>query len=268
MTNIMLSPAQLQDFETDGFIILRSLFDAEEVELLHKIAKADQALVEESRNRLDSEGNVTRLALRERLGDDMYSAIASCPRVVVPIEQIFGGSACHYHHKMNMKEAMVGGAWEWHQDYGYWYNNGFLYPRMISCFIAVDRSTRENGCLQVIRGSHAMGRIDHGKIGDQTGADVERTHEALKHLELVYVEMEPGDALYFHGNLLHRSDVNRSDKPRWTFICCYTAADNLPYKDLGHPGLTEIEKRPDAAVKETGRRQWNAMQSRIESHSV
>jgi ectoine hydroxylase len=45
-----------------------------------------------------------------------------------------------------------------------------------------------------------MGRIDHNKTGDQTGADMDRVNEALKHLELVYCEMEPGSALFFHAN--------------------------------------------------------------------
>ena len=61
--------------------------------------------------------------------------------------------------EMIMKEARVGGAWTWHQDYGYWYGNAVLYPDLVSVFIAVDRATRENGCLQVLEGSHRCGRV-------------------------------------------------------------------------------------------------------------
>ena len=89
--------------------------------------------------------------------------------------------------------------------------NGCLLPDMGSCMIAIDRATRENGCLQVLRGSHTMGRIEHGKTGDQTGADLERVDVARQRFELVYVELDPGDAVFFHANLLHRSDQNRSD---------------------------------------------------------
>ena len=84
---------------------------------------------------------------------------------------------------MILKEPLTGGAWEWHQDYGYWYNNGCLFPHLASCMIAVDRATKENGCLQVLKGSHHLGRIDHGKVGDQTGADLERVAAALERLE-------------------------------------------------------------------------------------
>ena len=128
-------------------------------------------------------------------------------------EQALGGEVYLYHMKMMLKEPYVGGAWEWHQDYGYWYSNSCLFPYMASCLIAIDRATKENGCLQVISGSHLMGRIDHNKTGDQTGADVARVNLAIKHLKLVYCEMDPGTALFFHSNLLHRSDANRSPNP-------------------------------------------------------
>ena len=84
---------------------------------------------------------------------------------------------------MIMKDAKVGGAWAWHQDYGYWYQNGVLFPLLCSASIAVDPATRENGCLQVLKGSHHLGRIDHVLTGDQAGADLERVAEAQKRLE-------------------------------------------------------------------------------------
>jgi ectoine hydroxylase-related dioxygenase (phytanoyl-CoA dioxygenase family) len=121
--------------------------------------------------------------------------------------------------------------------------------------IAVDAATKENGCLQVLRGSHRMGRIDHGKVADQTGADLERVEQAMKRLELVYCEMEPGTALFFHCNTLHRSDANRSPNPRWAFICCYNAARNDPYKPHHHPNYSYLEKWPDARVAEIGARE-------------
>ena len=68
------------------------------------------------------------------------------------------------------------------------------------------------------------------------------------------LEMSPGDALYFHPNLLHRSDQNLSDKPRWSMICCYNAARNDPYKDAHHPRYTPLSKVPDSAILEAGRR--------------
>ncbi|MCA9135081.1 MAG: phytanoyl-CoA dioxygenase family protein, partial [Planctomycetales bacterium] len=111
------------------------------------------------------------------------------------------------------------------------------------------------GCLQVIAGSHHIGRVDHGKTGGQTGADMERVEAALERLPLIYVEMEPGTALFFHGNLLHRSDKNTSDTPRWSLICCYNTKSNDPYKTGRHPNYQPLEQWPDARVAEIGRAQ-------------
>jgi ectoine hydroxylase-related dioxygenase (phytanoyl-CoA dioxygenase family) len=159
---------------------------------------------------------------------------------------------------MIMKDAKIGGAWAWHQDYGYWYQNGILFPLLTSAFIAVDPATRQNGCLQVIRGSHLAGRIEHTLTGDQAGADMERVEKLLERQELVHVEMEPGDTLFFHANLLHRSDQNHSDHPRWSMIVCYNAARNNPYKESHHPRYTPLSKVPDAAILEVGAHRFGA----------
>ncbi|MBI1321224.1 MAG: phytanoyl-CoA dioxygenase family protein [Candidatus Hydrogenedens sp.] len=252
--------ADFEAFERDGYVVARGLFSAEEMRLLHLVGKADAGLLGDTLDRHDTSGHVTRLALRNDLRDDLYSAIVRSERMVRPMERMLGGEVYHYHHKMNMKEPKVGGAWEWHQDYGYWYDNGCLFPYMASAMIAVDEATIENGCLQVIKGSHHMGRIEHGVVADQTGADMERVNQALKQMELVHVTMQPGDTLFFHSNLLHRSDANLSDKPRWVLICCYNAARNDPYKVHHHPNYTPLEVWPDERVLEAGQRQAKELQ--------
>ena len=75
----------------------------------------------------------------------------------------------------------------------------------------------------------------------------------MARLELVYVECEPGDTLFFHCNLLHRSDQNRSPNSRWSLICCYNAARNDPYKESRHPRYTPLVKVADSAIKEWSR---------------
>ncbi|HLH78864.1 MAG TPA: phytanoyl-CoA dioxygenase family protein [Chthonomonas sp.] len=248
-------------FERDGYLIVHQLLDHEETELLRKIAKADREILEKRSGRQDAEGNKALILLNTDLREDIYGAIARSRRIVDTMERLLGGEVYHWHHKMTMKEPFEGGAWEWHQDYGYWYNDNCLFPYMASVQIAVDPCTKENGCLQVIRGSHHLGRLDHGRVGDQTGADRERVEAALQRLELVYCELAPGDGVFFHCNLLHRSDANRSPHPRWTFLCCYNAARNDPFKPGWYPNYSYLEKWDDARIKEVGRRQWEAMMS-------
>ncbi|MEP6755273.1 MAG: phytanoyl-CoA dioxygenase family protein [Chthonomonadales bacterium] len=257
----IVTPEMHRQWETDGYLLVSGLFNPHEMDLLGKVGKADQELASQIKERHDASGAITTLALSNDLGEDIYSAIVRCPRVANTMETLLGDEVYHYHHKMNMKAPYVGGAWEWHQDYGYWYGNGCLTPDMGSCFIAVDRATRENGCLQVVRGSHKMGRIDHGKVADQTGADMERVDEAMKVMELVYVEMEPGDALFFHSNLLHRSDRNNSPNPRWVFICCYNTKSNNPYKESYHPRYSPLEIWSDSRVAEIGEAQLDQILS-------
>ena len=252
-----INAQQLQEYEQSGFVLVESLFDAEETALLRRAAKEDRQLDQHSFGRKDGEGGTVRLSGWNHPGDTLYGMFARCESVVDSAERILGGEVYHYHSKMIMKDPKVGGAWTWHQDYGYWYQNGVLLPLLCSAFIAVDPATRENGCMQVLRGSHQLGRIDHVLTGQQAGADRERVDQIRKRLELVYVEMEPGDALFFHCNLLHRSDQNRSENPRWSLICCYNAARNDPYKESHHPRYTPLQKEPDAAIKEVGLRRFS-----------
>jgi ectoine hydroxylase len=255
MAATTFSSAELAQYQQDGFFVARKLFESGEIGKLLEFAQEDPSFAASVYGRKDSTGKETKLALWNQAGDDLYSMFARSGRIVDRMEQALGGEVYLYHMKMMLKEPKVGGAWEWHQDYGYWYHNGCLYPLLASCLIAVSRATRANGCLAVLRGSHLMGRIDHGKTGEQTGADMERIEAALARLELVYVECDPGDAIFFDSNLLHRSDANTADEPRWSLICCYNARRNDPYKDSRHPRYTPLGKVGDEAIRDWGRKQ-------------
>ncbi len=115
--------------------------------------------------------------LRYRSDDPLQ---VRCRHWTIPTCQFF---------QLMMKEAHTGGPFVWHQDYGYWYNNGCMLPEMGSIFMPIDkyarltglkqsrhcisvsrRCSRQNGCLQVLRGSHQLGRIDHQLTGEQVMA--------------------------------------------------------------------------------------------------
>ena len=67
-------------------------------------------------------------------------------------------------------------------------------------------------------------------------------------MELVYVEIEAGDALFFHSNILHRSEANLSDHPRWSIISCYSAQSNLAYNETSTYWREPIQVVPDEAI--------------------
>ncbi len=261
MTATQLTDEQLNSYERDGFLIVRGLFEPDLIRLLSDSARADEAYQALAASRRDGEGGVSRLSLRYELPEDIYAGIARSEAIVSRMEQLMGEEVYHYHHKMMMKEPFVGGAWAWHQDYGYWYNAGFLSPDLASCMVAVDPATPENGCLQVIASSHRLGRIQHGGVGDQTGADQERVDAILARLEKVYVELDPGDGLFFHSNLLHRSDQNKSPNPRWALICCYIARSNEPAGGAP-PVYQRLERWSTERIRRTGLRHLDSFQKR------
>lgn len=253
----MIDSKLQSDYHASGYVLLREFFSKEEVDLLRETAKRDKALDQHSFGRKDGEGGTVRLSLWNHPGQGIYGAFARCDRMVDAAEVLLADEPYHYHSKMIMKDARVGGAWAWHQDYGYWYQNGVLTPNLVSAFIAVDPATKQNGCLQVIKGSHLCGRIEHTLTGDQAGADPERVDAIMNRMEHQWIEMESGDVLFFHSNLLHRSDRNCSESPRWSMICCYNAKSNDPYIDSHHPRYTPLKRCEDAQILVLGKRELN-----------
>lgn len=248
----MLTNEDLQNYQENGYLIKRSMYSTPEIEQLFDVAKRDNVIRTHTYGRKDRDGNTTRLALWYTLEENIYSAFVRSARMVQSVELLLEGRACHFHTKLMQKEPHVGGAWEWHQDYGYWYHDGFLFPYMMSAMIALTPANKANGCLQVLKGSHLIGRIEHGMAGDQKGADMTIVEEACRRMELAYVELEPGDTLFFHGNLLHRSDKNSSDSPRWSMITAFNRVDNKPYKTHEPSCYTPIEMLPDENILSFG----------------
>ena len=298
-----LSRSELEQYNRDGFIIKRQFYSPEEMGFLLRIAKSDRDLTSHAIDVPDASGKKSKLSVWNYLGeDDIYSMIGRGDRMVGVMEQILGDEPYHYHSKMMLKEPKVGGAWEWHQvshrlhttpssaqprtsqcsstgsasrvyvcvcvcvcqDYGYWYKNGVLAPRLASGLIAVDKATKANGCLQVLRGSHHFGRIEHNVAGGQTGVDMDFLEAIAAQCEKVYIECGPGDVLFFHCNLLHASAPNESDYPRWSLICCFNARSNDPIRKSHHPNYHPLHRVPDSAIVEYGRR-WTERVERGET---
>jgi len=251
----VLSAAQLAEYEENGLVIARGVYAPEEVALLTRAMEEDPAVRGHILDRLDGEGRSTRIALWNRAGDSVYGLAARVPRIVDTAERLLGGPVYHYQSKLTAKDPRVGGAWEWHQDYGYWYYNGCLRPDMLSMMVALDRTTKANGCLQIVKGSHRLGRIDHVPLTPgQNEADPARMEHILARHEVVHCELEPGDVLIFHCNALHRSDQNRSDSRRWTLLVCYNRVDNDTITRKDDRYYVPLEKVGDDALLRAGLR--------------
>lgn len=248
---LTMSADETVAYARDGYIIRKGLLSGREVDQFRDEARRQLEAETQSGTVIakgDKEGKTTLLKMWTRAGDDQYGLLARDERMVDLAEDAVGKPIYLYSHKMTMKQPNEGGAWEWHQDFGYWYNYGCLAPEMMSIYLALDKATRENGCLQVLKGSHKLGRLDHIRENDQTNVEQEHLEAALQRYEHVYVEMDAGDALVFDGNLLHRSDANRSDTYRWGYICSYNAVENAPFKRVREYGNFEpMDKVPAGA---------------------
>lgn len=254
MPNITLTPEQKAQYDRDGYLIVSNFFNPEQIKLLYSLATEDAVMTSNAFDLNDQTGKRTKLTLWFTPGDDTYGLLVRSKSVVDAIQTLLGeGEVCHFHSKLMQKEPKVGGAWEWHQDYGYWYKNGFLYPEALtSMMIALTEATKQNGCLQVLKGTHKMGRVEHNFAGEQQGADMPFVEEALKRHERVYVELKPGDVLFFHSNLLHMSEGNLSDKPRWSLISCYNLSYNIPFREKNTSCITPVKVVPDEAILNSG----------------
>ncbi len=242
---------QINSYHKEGYVIIKNFCSKEEVDKMYGIAIQDDAMAKNALDLNDQTGKKTRLSLWFTPGNDIFGYLTRSKRIINRVAQLLDSSAavCHFHSKLMQKEPKVGGAWEWHQDYGYWYKNQFMFPdQLISVMVALTPANKQNGCIQVIKGSHKLGRVNHGFAGEQVGADMTMVDNALKTMDLEYVEIEAGDALFFHSNLLHRSEANLSDKPRWSIISCYSSQSNLAYNETSTSWKEAIQVVPDEAI--------------------
>ena len=228
------------NFSNDGYVLKKNLFSEDEINKLKKFIESSSDKKNDARETRSSTGKLS-ITLWDHPSDDLFGKFSTNERIVKPMEEYLADEVYHYHSKIIWKKPGDGG-FDWHQDYGYWYHNACLYPDMGSCFIMLDRATKENGCLKVLKGSHKVGRIGHGvsDTPEQT-ADMERIAELEKRHESVYITAEPGDVLFFHANLLHSSDENKSNDSRRTLIVCFNTKSNNPYKDSGHASYSPMK---------------------------
>jgi hypothetical protein len=246
----ILTKGQISAFNRDGYVIASQFFNKEETDKLYASALHDKAMKEHAVDLDDLSGRKTRLSLWFTPGDDIFGLMIRSERMVRSAGLLLDADTpvCHFHTKLMQKEPRVGGAWEWHQDYGYWYKDQFMFPdQMVSVMIALTDANKENGCLQVIKGSHKLGRINHDSAGEQVGADMVMVNNALKTMPLEFCELRSGDALFFHSNILHRSEANLSEYPRWSIISVYVSQGNPAYQVESTSWRDPIEVVPNEA---------------------
>ncbi len=251
MLSNYLSVEQVKLFHEDGYIIIKNFCGKKEVEKLLLTAIRDK---EKLKNPLDMSGQKFRQITIDQWftpGNDVFGYLERSEKVVDSIAGLLDSNmpVCHIHSKVMERECVPGGKWEWHQDYAYWYTNKFKNAdQMASVVVALTPFTTENGCSRIIKGSHKLGRLKHNFEGEYLGADMEVVENALKTLEIVTPELEAGDALFFHSNLLHRSEANLSGSSCWYNVSCYSSQGNISKQAVFTSWYTPVVVLPNESI--------------------
>ena len=247
-----LTAEQRAQFERDGFLIFPELFSRDEVALLRREVER-VAMVETDAVVREGEARAPKslFRLHESDGPTASSAFrAACrlPRTLGVAQALLGDDALYLHHsKVNVKTAIEGSVWPWHQDYGAWMRDGIARPDMATMMVALDTATEFNGCLYLLPGSHRLGRAEPYFDTSTAYKFWALPPKSIKAMiercpPPVAVKGKPGLAAIFHCNLMHASGHNLSAEDRWQAYFCYNTVANHP-RDVENPRPDYVRSR-------------------------
>jgi len=231
------------EYERDGYVIVRGAMPRVVTDAARTAVGAGTIVV------VDSEGRRQELNVWTDCGDDLLGMVPRSDTMVQLAEQLIGEPVGHWHSKISWKRPGSAGTWDWHQDFGFWIEEGVGRPAMTTVSIALDHQDTTNGCLRVIPGSHRAGDLPHPQIGAGRGADPEQVASLIDTHGVVDLVLEPGDLVAFHCRTLHGSGPNQSERDRAILHCSYNALTNVPTNPF-FPGhlTTPIDRVADAEL--------------------
>ena len=205
-----------------------------------------------------------RTAFAAHLYNEAFRLLGAHPRMIEPIEQIFGERLYMHQFKINAKSAFTGDVWQWHQDYGTWKrDDGMPEPRAMNIAIFLDEVMPINGPLMLVPQSQHAGDLKASHDLATTSyplwtLDEETVTRLVKQGGIVAPTGKPGGMLMFHGNLVHGSAGNITPFPRKIVYLTLNAVSNY----IRTPTRPDYIAHRDFRPIETGRRRRAARASR------
>lgn len=226
---------QIEFFNENGFLILPQIITADELkelddELTRIVVNYKEMPKIREGIQIERNQDPTRQARAFRkIGglvelSEPFARLMRHPKIIDVIHAIIGPKLQLWREVAMMKPARVGREKPWHQDSVYW---PWEPMNLVSATTALDDATPENGCLQVLPGSHKQ-KLQH--FGDELQVDLDQD----MHARAVYIPIKAGDTLLFHSMILHASEPNHSDHDRRIVIMAYMSPD-LKYTLEGNP---------------------------------
>jgi ectoine hydroxylase-related dioxygenase (phytanoyl-CoA dioxygenase family) len=163
------------------------------------------------------------------------------PAFTVPASQLLDGAVRFWHDQLFCKPAHHGGVVAWHQDYSYWTRTKPM--SHLTCWIGLDDSTKENGCVHYVPGSHRWELLPiTGLAGDMNAVQSVLSPEQKEQFKPVAIELKAGEASFHHPLMMHGSYENRTDRPRRATVI--NAFRDGVKSDLSHPLLKGADAIP------------------------
>jgi ectoine hydroxylase-related dioxygenase (phytanoyl-CoA dioxygenase family) len=219
--NYRLSDEQVEHYREHGYVAGIRVLDDSQIEALRE---ALARLMDESHpghslfyEYHSNESQNADTALFHALGawriEPVFHDVLWNPRFLAPAAQLLGGAVRFWHDQLFCKPARHGGVVAWHQDFSYWTRTQPM--SHLTCWMALDDSTRENGCLYYVPGSHRWNLLPiTGLAGNMDEIQTVLTEEQRAAFRPVPVELERGECSFHHPLLVHGSYENRSDRGR------------------------------------------------------
>lgn len=216
-------------FRQNGFAVLDGLFSESEIAPISgevdKIINGQASYMPESDLAYEpTSSNRVRNAFRLTEHNPFFLEVARHPKLVRIMRCLLEPPLRLYGSQLFAKPPHVGSAVPLHQDIAYW---PFAPPELISCWIALDESTVENGCVRFLAGSQKLGQLGHAPSGIP-GNSLVLDDPLTAALEEICVEVPRGSVVLHHCLTAHRSEPNRSESPRRGLIMIYMSTNVSP----------------------------------------
>ena len=207
-----LTAEQIESFRKDGYALYTDqLFQPDKFTRLHDIFEEHLA---DKGDKLSDELD------KPHFRDERLLEFLLSDEVLDLVEPLVGPNIALWSSHFISKDPYSGRATPWHEDSAYWEGRLSAYDRIVTVWLALDASTRENGCMRVIPGTHDNGFSEYSPV-EMTDHTFHAEIRDVDEDKAVYFELQPGQCSLHDGRIIHGALPNRSPHRRTGYTMRY-----------------------------------------------